>query len=101
MKYVWMLLFSFSLLAPHIVIAASEQNTAIDSAFQFQNWCKKISYRHFSRKKQKAYNWSASTIRQLNEYQTHGYWYVDGIEKEIFCRIRKGKKAKWAKYNIK
>jgi len=100
MKYVWILLVISSTLSSHIVIAASEQNATIDTAFQFQNWCKKLSYRYFLRKKQKAYNWSASTIRQLNEYQTHGYWYVDGIEKEIFCRIRKGKKAKWAKYNI-
>jgi len=99
MKYVWMLLFTFS--PPYIAVTASEKNTIIDSASQFQNWCKKRAYRYFLRKKQKAYNWSASTIRKLNDYQTHGYWHVGGIEKEIFCQIRKGKRVKWAKFKIR
>jgi len=101
MKYLWILLFIFTISSPHIVIAASEKNATIDSASQFQNWCKTLSYRYFLRKKQKAYNWSASTIRKLNDYQTNGHWKVGDREKAVFCQIRKGKKAKWAQFKIR
>lgn len=82
------------------VNAKSQKNIRIESASQFQNWCKKRSYRHFKHKKQTPYNWSASTIRQLNDYQTTGRWKVNNEEIVIFCQIRKGKRAKQMKMEI-
>ncbi len=80
--------------------AKSEKEAYIESATQFQHWCKQLSYQHFRRKKQQPYNWSASTIRQLNDYQTSGSWKVNNIEKKVFCQIRIGKKAKYSKMKI-
>ena len=81
--------------------AKSEKNIVIESASQFQRWCKSLSYRHFRQKKQNPYNWSASTIRQLNDYQTSGSWKVNRVEKTVFCQIRIGKKAKQTKIEIR
>jgi len=81
--------------------ATPEKDVYIESASQFQNWCKKESYRHFRRKKQHPYNWSASTIRQLNDYQTTGSWKVNNVEKHIYCEIRIGKKARKRKIKIR
>lgn len=81
--------------------AKSESNIAIESASQFQRWCKSLSYRHFRHKNQQPYNWSASTIRQLNDYQTSGRWKVNNVEKNVFCHIRIGKKAKQTKIEIR
>lgn len=83
------------------LLAKSESNVAIESASQFQRWCKSLSYRHFRQKKQQPYNWSASTIRQLNDYQTSGSWKVNRVEKTVFCHIRIGKKAKQTKFEIR
>ena len=96
MKYpVLVLIFlSFSLTE---AIAKSEKEVVIESASQFQRWCKNQSYRHFRQKKQQAYNWSASTVRQLNDYQTSGSWKVNNAQIDVFCQIRIGKKAKYTK----
>ena len=83
------------------LIAKSQKEIIIESASQFQNWCKSLSYRHFRQQKQQAYNWSASTIRQLNDYQTSGSWKVENREHNIFCHIRIGKKAKHTKMEIR
>ncbi len=85
----------------HSLPAKSQKDQLIESAAQFQRWCKQRSYRHFRSKKQKPYNWSASTIRQLNDYQTTGSWRVNRQEREVFCQIRIGKKAKSMKMEIK
>lgn len=91
----------FLLVTPfHALTAKGQKEVVIESASQFQRWCKHLSYRHFRRKKQNPYNWSASTIRQLNDYQTSGSWKVNNVEKRIFCQIRIGKKAKQAKMKI-
>lgn len=82
------------------LLAKSEKDIYIESASQFQRWCKKESFRHFKKKKQQPYNWSASTIRQLNDYQTTGSWKVNNLEINIFCQIRIGKKAKYTKIEI-
>ena len=82
------------------VTAKSEKNTVIESASQFQRWCKRLSYRHFRHKKQQPYNWSASTIRQLNDYQTTGSWKVNNVEINVYCQIRVGKKAKQTEIEI-
>lgn len=84
----------------HLIHAKSEKEIVIESASQFQRWCKSQSYRHFRQKKQQAYNWSASTIRQLNDYQTTGSWKVNNTEIDVFCHIRIGKKAKHIKIEI-
>ena len=90
------------LISPFQTISAkSEKNTAIESASQFQRWCKSLSYRHFRHKKQQPYNWSASTTRQRNDYQTFGSWKVKNVEKNVFCQIRIGKKAKQTKIEIR
>ena len=82
-------------------LAAKSQNEAyIESASQFQRWCKHLSYRHFRQKKQQPYNWTATTIRQLNDYQTSGSWKIDNVERDIFCQIRIGKMAKQTKIKI-
>lgn len=86
---------------PQLVAAKSQKEVVIESASQFQHWCKHLSYRHFRQKKQTPYNWSASTIRQLNDYQTSGSWKVNNIEQPVFCQIRKGKKAKITKMEIR
>lgn len=86
---------------PQLVAAKSQKEAYIESASQFQRWCKDLSYRHFRQKKQTPYNWSSSTIRQLNDYQTSGSWKVDNTEKKVFCQIRKGKKAKYTKIEIR
>lgn len=80
--------------------AKSEKEVVIESASQFQRWCKRLSYQHFRQKKLTPYNWSASTIRQLNDYQTSGSWKVDNVERDVFCHIRIGRKAKYAKLEI-
>ena len=81
--------------------AKSEKEVVIESASQFQRWCKSQSYRHFRQKQQQPYNWSASTIRQLNDYQTSGSWKVNKSQIEVFCHIRIGKKAKHTKIEIR
>lgn len=85
----------------HLLNAKSEKEAVIESASQFQRWCKSQSYRHFKYKKQQAYNWSASTIRHLNDYQTTGSWKVNNDQVNIFCHIRIGKKAKYIKIEIR
>jgi len=84
----------------HLLSAKSEKEAVIESASQFQRWCKSLSYRHFKQKESIPYNWSASTVRQLNDYQTSGSWKVDNVEKNVFCQIRIGKKAKQTKLEI-
>ena len=87
--------------SPFLVFSAtSEKELFIESAWQFQGWCKKISYRYFRQKKQMPYNWSATTIRQLNDYQTSGSWKVNNEERTLSCQIRIGKKAKHTKMEI-
>jgi len=82
------------------VNAKSQKELSIESAPQFQRWCKALSYRHFRQKKITPYNWSASTIRQLNDYKTRGSWKVGKQEMRVFCQIRKGKKAKFTQIDI-
>lgn len=95
------ILVLFFLISPlHSLSAKSEKEAYIETASQFQKWCKSLSYRHFRQQKQQPYNWSASTIRQLNDYQTTGSWKVDNEERRIFCQIRIGKKAKKTKMEI-
>ena len=84
----------------HSLPAKSQKEIVIESASQFQRWCKSLSYRHLRHKKLNPYNWSASTIRQLNDYQTSGSWKVNNVEKNIFCYIRIGKKAKHTKLEV-
>ena len=81
--------------------AKSHNEVIIESASQFQKWCKSLSYRHFRQLKQQPYNWSASTFRQLNDYQTSGSWKVDNTERRIICQIRIGKKANQTKMEIR
>jgi len=100
MKYPLVFILIFFISSLHSLAAKSQKNTVIESATQFQRWCKNLSYRYFRRKKQQPYNWSASTIRQLNDYQTSGSWKVNNVEKNVFCQIRKGKKAKHTKIEI-
>ena len=101
MKYPLTIVLIFFISSIHSVTAKSEKNAVIESASQFQRWCKSLSYRHFRRKKQQPYNWSASTIRQLNDYQTSGSWKVNNVEMKVSCRIRIGKKAKKTKIEIR
>lgn len=100
MKYPLTVVLIFFLSPTHSVTAKNEKNAVIESASQFQRWCKSLSYLHFIRKKQQPYNWSASTIRQLNDYQTSGSWKVNNVEKKVYCQIRIGKKAKLTKIEI-
>ena len=100
MKYSLIFFLILSILPIHLATAKSEKEALIESASQFQNWCKSLSYSHFKRKKQQAYNWSSSTIRQLNDYQTRGSWKVNNVEMRVFCQIRIGKKAKYTKLEI-
>ena len=95
MKYPLIFVFIFFIYPFNLVLAKSQKNTAIESAVQFQRWCKNLSYRYFRQKQQQPYNWSASTIRQLNDYQTLGRWKIDNVEMKVFCQIRIGKKAKY------
>lgn len=100
MKYP-LIIVSIIFISPLYSLAAKGQKEiVIESASQFQRWCKSLSYRHFKRKKQTPFNWSASTIRQLNDYQTSGRWKVDNLEISVFCQIRKGRKAKYTKIEI-
>lgn len=101
MNYTVILLFIILISPFDSLPAKSEKETYIKSASQFQRWCKTLSYRHFSRKHQQAYNWSSSTIRKLNDYQTTGSWKVNNVERDVFCRIRIGKKAKSTKLEIR
>ena len=82
------------------VFAKSQDDVYIESASQFQKWCKHLSYRHFRRKKLQPYNWSASTIRQLNDYQTLGRWKVERQERQVLCQIRIGERAKHTQFEI-
>lgn len=101
MKIPFILLTFLICLTPQWAAAKSQKETAIETASQFQFWCKHLSYRHFRQKKQNPYNWSSSTIRQLNDYQTSGSWKVNNVEHAVFCQIRKGRKAKYTKIQIR
>ena len=101
MKYPLTIALIFFISSIHSVTAKSEKNAVIESASQFQRWCKSLSYRHFRHKRQQPYNWSASTIRQLNDYQTSGSWKVNNVEMKVYCQIRIGKKAKFTKIEIR
>lgn len=101
MKYSLIIISVLFAYPVHWLAAKSQNETYIDSASQFQKWCKSLSYRHFRQHKQQPYNWTASTIRQLNDYQTSGSWKVDNEERSIFCRIRIGKKAKQTKMDVR
>jgi len=101
MKISFILFILLNGLAPQWAIAKSQKEVIIETASQFQNWCKHLSYRHFRQKKQIPYNWSSSTIRQLNDYETSGRWKVNNIERSVFCQIRKGRKAKYTKIEIR
>lgn len=90
-----------TILLPQLAAAKSEKEVYIETASQFQRWCKNLSYRYFRQKKQMPYNWSSSTIRQVNDYQTSGSWKVNNVDKKVFCQIRKGKKAKTTKIEIR
>ena len=94
------LIITLLFLLSFTVQAKSEKEVVIESASQFQRWCKSQSYRHFRQKKQQPYNWSASTIRKLNDYQTAGSWKVNNEQIDVFCHIRIGKKAKYTKIEI-
>ena len=101
MKYSLIYIFILLISPLHTLLAKPEKEVFIESASQFQRWCKDQSYRHFRKKHQQAYNWSASTIRQLNDYQTTGSWKVKNVETTVFCQIRIGKKAKYTKIEIR
>ena len=100
MKYLAAFIFIFLTSPFDLIHAKPEKERVIESASQFQRWCKRQSYRHFRQKKQQPYNWSASTIRQLNDYQTSGSWKVNNAQIDVFCQIRIGKKAKHTKIEI-
>lgn len=100
MKYIITIVMVFLFSTFQVLSAKSQKEAFIESATQFQRWCKNLSYRHFKNKKQQAYNWSASTIRQLNDYQTSGSWKVNNKERDVSCQIRIGKKAKYTKMII-
>lgn len=101
MKYSLVIVIVLFIYPAHWVNAKPQKENVIESASQFERWCKRLSYRHFRHKKQQAYNWSASTIRQLNDYQTSGSWKVNNVEIHIFCQIRIGKKAKHTIFEIR
>ena len=100
MKNMGLIFFIFLLTPLNSQAAKSAKEQRIESASQFQRWCKQRSYRHFRRKKLQPYNWSALTIRQLNDYQTRGSWRVKRDERQVFCQIRIGQKAKSVKMEI-
>ena len=100
MNYQTAFLFILFISPIELISAKSQKEIHIESASQFQQWCKKQSYRHFRQKKRMPYNWSASTFRNLNDYQTKGSWKVEGKEREIFCSIRVGEKAKYTNLEI-
>lgn len=100
MKYSYIVITILLVSLLDAVFAKSQQDVYIESASQFQKWCKHLSYRHFRQKKRQAYNWSASTIRQFNDYQTTGSWKVDRKERRVICQIRVGQKAKYTSLEI-
>lgn len=100
MKYLIIFVLLLFSLPFHSLSAKSEKEVSINSASQFQRWCKQLSYRHFRQKHQIPYNWSASTIRQLNDYQTFGRWKMNNKQKKVFCQIRIGNKARKTKMKI-
>ena len=100
MKHSLIFIFGLIIYPAQWAAAKSQTEAHIESASQFQKWCKSLSYQHFRQKKQQPYNWSASTIRQLNDYQTSGSWKINNVERHIICHIRIGKKAKHTKIEI-
>lgn len=90
----------FSTLPLSIITAKSKKDDYIESAQQFQRWCKLETQRYFKRRKITPYNWSASTYRQLNDYKTHGRWKIGRNEIEVLCQIRIGDKAKYTQIKI-
>lgn len=100
MRYSLVFVLFLLISPPYSLAAKSQKNVLIESASQFQRWCRDLSYRHFRRKNQTPYNWSSSTIRKLNDYQTTGSWKVNNVEKHVFCHVRIGKKGKYTKMEI-
>lgn len=100
MKYSFILSVMLFVYPFYGVVAKSQKETTIESASQFQNWCKNLSYQYFRQKHQQPFNWAASTIRELNDYHTTGSWKVNNQERYVFCQVRKGRKAKSTKIEI-
>ena len=100
MKYSLIVIFGLIVYPAQWAAAKSQKEVHIESASQLQKWCKSLSYQHFRQKQQKPNNWFASTIRQLNDYQTSGSWKINNVERHIFCHIRIGKKAKHTQIEI-
>jgi len=100
MNYTTILLLIIFTLPLNSLAAKPKKEAYIESASQFESWCKHLSYRHFRRKKQQLYNWSSSTIRKFNDYITTGSWKVNNAERKVTCRIHIGKKAKHTKIKI-
>ena len=78
----------------------NKKERVIETAAQLQHWCKSLSSRYFKRRQLIPYNWSARTVRQMNDFHTSGYWSVSNGTKAIDCYIRKGLKAKHTKLVI-
>ena len=95
MKYSLLIITILMVSLLDAVFAKNQKDVYIESASQFQKWCKHLSSRHFRRKKLQPYNWSASTYRELNDYQTTGSWKVNRQERRVYCSIRAGEKAKY------
>lgn len=100
MKFLVMIIAVFTLLPHHQVMAKNQNEVVIESASQFQAWCKKISLHYFRKQKRWPYNWTASTYRDLNDYITTGVWKIERQKAEVSCRIKKGRKAKYTKLKI-
>lgn len=100
MKYSHLVIVILMISLLDAVFAKNLEEVYIESASQFQKWCKHLSYRHFRRKKFQPYNWSASTVRQFNDYQTTGSWKVNRKERRVMCHIRVGQKAKYTLLEI-
>lgn len=84
----------------HTYYRKYSKNQYIETAADLQHWCKYQSYRHFRRKKLMAYNWTVTTIRQMNDFHAEGSWTVQNQHFAVTCQIRKGRRAKYTKIEI-
>lgn len=95
MKYSLIVIAVLFVILLDVTMAKSQKDEVIESAYQFQKWCKHLSYRYFRKKKQQPYNWGATTYRELNDYQTEGSWKVDNLKRYVTCTIHIGERAKY------
>ena len=76
------------------------KNHIIDTPYALETWCEDQVIAHFRRKKRTVYNWSARTVRELNDLHTSAAFLAVRVHMQASCRIKIGRKAESTQISI-